>query len=795
MIAGRGRGGVAIESQRVQEKKQQQIKMETAHDDQLQADQLDQGQKCLDIHELSMNSFFQVFCIVLFVAHLLHQALGRFDQPSAVSQMLAGILLGRTGNLYKKMLGIEEEYSINMVRTGRLLFMFLLGIELDLTYLWRTRHRSAIVAFTGAATCILLAFATHWFTYNQTNAKGSKPLYVAIVILHFTNTASPLLLRMVTELKLTSSEIGRLAISAGLLSDITCLTLVAFVATMPIGMEIHSLGRTFMERFLALLLTAAVCSLIHPIARLMNRRNRLRRHITNHELVFLLAFLFWVSLVAEAVGYNTMMASFMMGVILPRDGATARTIIDKLTYLVHVVILPAYFGAAGMQTDLGLLVKPRNLAAVITMLLLSTVGKVSGTVLATKYILNIPFKEGLALGLLLNVKGHVDVIILNMAMKYRVWDEEGYSIMMITTLLSTLIAGPAASNIVRRERKAFQHRSMGIEWLKPDSELRVLACVHKPRQAPTMLALMELARGPPTSSYVTYLMHLTELTQRYTITSLYHRQSQKTSFDHGADDIRQVNMAVDAFTKQAHITVRQITAVSQIDSMHKDVCNGAQDTQSALVLVPFHRQPRFDGKMFSSNDELRQVNLRVLRHAPCTVGIVVDRGLVVVGPSTSSSEATYHVAALFFGGPDDREAVAYACRLAVHACVAVTIVRFMNTSQRSSHESAYPQQDNDYMSEFYNKFVVPGTVTYMEKVVANGPETVAAMRPMVGKYSLFIVGKGRNGSSPMTLGLGDWQANPELGQIGNLLASSDFMTTGSVLILQQHNVSGNRHED
>jgi hypothetical protein len=94
-----------------------------------------------------------------------------------------------------------------------------------------------------------------------------------------------------------------------------------------------------------------------------------------------------------------------------------------------------------------------------------------------------------------------------------------------------------------------------------------------------------------------------------------------------------------------------------------------------------------------------------------------------------------------------------------------------------------------YLFELFTRHVATGNVTYIEKNVSNGPETITALSSMAGMYSLFIVGKGGHYLSTIIMGIRDWEECPELGPIGDLLASDDFMDSGSVLIMQQHKVT------
>lgn len=102
-----------------------------------------------------------------------------------------------------------------------------------------------------------------------------------------------------------------------------------------------------------------------------------------------------------------------------REGSTSRTIINKLTYPVQNVLLPVYIGYAGVQTSFYVMNKTRFIIAAFAVVLLSTAAKVGGTVIATMY-LGMPLQDGVLLGFLLNVKGHIDLIILGLARKRRV---------------------------------------------------------------------------------------------------------------------------------------------------------------------------------------------------------------------------------------------------------------------------------------------------------------------------------------------------------------------------------------
>lgn len=167
-----------------------------------------------------------------------------------------------------------------------------------------------------------------------------------------------------------------------------------------------------------------------------------------------------------------------------------------------------------------------------------------------------------------------------------------------------------------------------------------------------------------------------------------------------------------------------------------------------------------------------------------------------------ANQVSHQVGVLFFGGPDDREALSYAWRMSQHSAINLTVMRFVpgdDAIVEPGYEPNDPriltvvtdsdkekQLDEDYVNEFRARTVNNDSIMYTEKVVNNGEDTVAAIRSIDTVHDLFIVGRGQGMISPLTAGLTDWSECPELGAIGDLLASADFAATVSVLVVQQY---------
>ncbi|XP_028548080.1 cation/H(+) antiporter 2-like [Dendrobium catenatum] len=758
--------------------------------------------------------------------------------------------------------------------TGRMFFMLLVGLEMDIPFLLRSVRRSIIITTGSAVSCFIAAISSSTIIYRATGPNGNPLLFLLILALLYTNTSSTIVIRMCTELKLATSDLGRLAVSSSLLNDMACLLVLAVATTTSPGpYNQRTQTQKLIGGLTALLMLTISAWVLKPLVRWMNKRNEGRRHIRHLEMVGLLLFVFIVAVMMEMMGYNSTMACFMLGLVMPREGCTVRTLVDKLSYPINKFVLPIFFGFAGISTDMSS-ISGGMMGAVVVMVVLNIAAKVVGTLAATRY-LGMAVYEGIVLGFLLNIKGHVDLVLVSLArgaevrllaiyllfsfrgklsaetirpadyppalmaesfrrkfgqIKHRnsfqendvlvtiflpIWGEEAQKVLLVTVLMATLAAGPAAAFVIRLERSSLRYRGAYLHHHPIGAELRILTCIHGPRDVPTMLNLVEICGGgAPESPLAAYLMHLVELTAGAASYVLYHQHDVEDDggWEHGGDDARIITAAADVFSIETGIGLRQVTVVSAMETMQEDVYNATVDVRASLVLMPFHKHQRVDGRMQVGKIAVQQLNERVMKRIPCTVGVLVDRGLdgSVGGHTPTNGPNPHHpmhqVAVLFFGGADDREALAVGMRLALHPSVLLTVIRFLPESRAehdaglemaaanddkevlvaiSNHEREM-EADEAFMATFMSRSMSTGRAMYVEKYVRNAAETVAVICAMDNMYSLFIVGRGRDRLSPLTRGMNQWVECPELGSVGDLLASCDFMGVGSVLVVRQY---------
>lgn len=264
----------------------------------------------------------------------------------------------------------------------------------------------------------------------------------------------------------------------------------------------------------------------------------------------------------------------------------------------------------------------------------------------------------------------------------QVLNDEVFAIMVLMALFTTFITTPSVIAIykpARAGRYTHEHRKLhrSASSVPDPKELRVLACIHDPRDAPSLISLLDTIRGGATNRcpLKLYVLNLVELTDRPSSIVMARRSGLPFRLRREARD--QVALAFDTYGQLGRVHVRSTTTVSSMAAMHEDVRDVAEQKRVSLLIVPFHKhQHRRDGAVENAGPGRRAVNQRVMREAPCSVAVLVDRGFGG-GAQVGSAEVAREICVIFFGGPDDREALALAGRMAQHPGVRVTAVRIV----------------------------------------------------------------------------------------------------------------------
>ncbi|RLN03673.1 cation/H(+) antiporter 15-like [Panicum miliaceum] len=752
---------------------------------------------------------------VIYLAKFLHLFLRRYNQPSAVSQILAGVAVGgmglRNAIVHVDVDDVEDMYG-GYISAARVVYMFLVGLDLDLGALRNATRRCVALAYATVAASLLVAAIT-------------PELLAATLMLALTNTSSITVARVAGELNLTVSENGRLVVAAAIITNLICVVGDGLLSSTTLAREkskeMYRGSPQIKKGFLALAVAGVAVWRVRPMVTRINKRNAGQHHVRGRDLVTILLTIWFISSFQQLLGFDGMPTSLALGMAFPREGPAARTVADALVPPINGIVLPFYFATIGMRLDYnsmpGAIIVPGMLLT-----LLGLVGKAVGAAAASSY-LNIPVSEALRYSVLLNVKGHVDTMNMKFAKSEGVgtklvWAEQALYAMIIGNLIGIVIAGPAAAAVLRREKEEYRTRHQAVESLGPEQELRMLACAHGAHAAPGILSLVELLVSAPHEQPAVPVFHFFEVPRDRSARTPYHQQTRDDEDKGGPDAVIQTNRVVDVFSRAMGVFFRQVDVVSLGATRDAAVaCRGAEDAHAGLVLVPCYKEQRFDGKMACRLEERWKLNAEVLARAPCTVGLLVDRPyrhsgtifqtLISVAPESgrtlvhpcSDRTVTHVIAAVFLGGPDDREAVSFSCRLAEHPAIGLTVFRFVKRSTydtvTSSASRAYAaggdeldvefqegDVDERFLWRFYENYASRELAMYVEKVVESPVDVVEALEGMAGMFSLVVVGRGGRQPAELMAGLERWAEDVTV-------SLNESLEMGSVLVMQQHTVA------
>ncbi|PKA51828.1 Cation/H(+) antiporter 15 [Apostasia shenzhenica] len=674
--------------------------------------------------EYAMPIFILQLVLVVATTRLLVVLLRPLRQPRVVSEIIGGIVLGPSvlGHVKGFAATMFPSRSILTLETvahlGLLFFLFLIGVEIDASALRRVGRRPFIIAAAGMALPFSIGCGASFAFRHQISHNIHQVSFLLFLGVALSVTAFPVLARILAETKLLNTELGQTAMSAAVVNDMCAWILLALAIALS---DDHATPLSSLWILLAGAAFVLVCFFaVRPAMSWLGKRTaEADETITDSQLCGLLVGVMLAALATDSIGIHSVSGAFVFGLVMP-TGAMGASVIEKMEDFVTGILLPLFFVISGLKTDVSTIRHPATAGLLFFVFVLASVAKIAGTLLVSIFYA-MPLREGLSLGFLMNTRGLVEMIILNIGRDKKVLDEESFSTMVLVSTAVTALVTPAVNALQRPSQRLIGYRRRTLQLSKPDAELRMLAGLHDHRHVSPILSLLSLSNPNKRAPIFLYALHLFELTGR------------SSALIAAAPAAPAAPNFISDDHAPAGVSVYPLTAVSPYDSMHVDVCRLAEEKRAAVILLPFHKHLTVDRDMEPEKPGIRNLNVNVLASAPCSVALLVDRGLSAV-----DTRSAHHVALLFFGGPHDREALAFAWRMADNPSTTVAVLRFL------------PVADQRF-------------------------------------YDLCVVGKAHRGAAAaLTAGMAEWAECPELGPIGDLLASSDFSATVSVLVVQQY---------
>ncbi|KAF8086967.1 hypothetical protein N665_0607s0027 [Sinapis alba] len=728
--------------------------------------------------------------------------------PPFVAQILCGLffsptLLGRNSIVLEKFFPYRYRMVTETFATLALVYnMFLLGLGMDLRMIRIKEVKPMVIAIVGLVVALLAGAGLYYLPGNgdpDTILAGCLYWSVALSCTNF-----PDLARILADLKLLRSDTGRTAMSASIVTDL-CTWVLLVLGNASFNKE--GIRNDLMP--CALVSTIAFVFfciyVINPGVDWAFAHTVKGGHVGETHVWFTLIGVVFCALITDAFGVHSITGAFLFGLSIPHDHIIRNMIEEKLHDFLSGFLMPLFYIICGFRLDLDYLLHNTSVRVFVFVISSCFVVKILSTVICSLF-LRMPLRDGFAVGALMNTKGTMALVILNIGRDSKALDVILYTHMTFAFLVMSIVVQPLLTFTYTPPKKSTLYKYRTVQKLKGEVEFRVLTCVHVLSNVPGITNLLHVSNPTKQSPLDIYAIHLVELTGRTTASLLIMHDESKPKVNF-SDRVRAESEQIAELFEGMEVnndavSVQTLTAVSPYATMHEDICTVAEDKRVSLILLPYHKNLTPDGRLGEGNYGHAGVNQNVLSKAPCSVGILVDRGMTIVRSESSSvhGETTKkEIAMLFVGGRDDREALAYAWRMVGQEMVKLTVVRFIpgrdalvSAGKLDFEYVKEAQVDEECIYEFNFKTMNDSSVTCLEKVVNNGKEVIEAIREMEDNhsYDLYIVGRRYKVETPVTAGLTtDWSSSQDLGTIGDTLASLTFTMHASVLVIQQYSAA------
>lgn len=715
-------------------------------------------------------------------------------QPRVVSQILGGIIMGSSvlgkSKSFRSYLFTDNANYVfkNIGILGFMYFLFVSGVKTDLNVVKNVGRKHWCIASVSVFVPLICTLSTAIPQRNMMEENIARPSSIWGFSSSFALTAFPVIHPIIKELNLYSSEIGRLALSTAVVTDVIGInTILAFEAAK------QAEGKHIAVLWYMISLVIFMASIFGGFRLAMLWIVRTTPEGKPVEQIYVVAILLSVVIVgflSDMLGIAIANGSLCLGLAVPDGPPLGATIVEKSETVMMDILMPFSFLFVGLIVDVSSLgSKWSVLQPVFIMAIVAYVTKMVATLMACRF-LNMPLKECVAVSLILSLRGEVEILLFIHWMDFQIITVPYFTMMVLTTTCVTAIATPLISLLYDPTRPYMVNKRRNIQHNPPNTELGIVACIHDEKNVTGIINLLEVSNPSTGSPFHVYALQVIDIIARATPVFIDHEKEEKECDQASYSSIhRALKLFEEA--RGDYITVQLYTSITTRRSMYQDICELALLKKASLIILPFDKEIIISTGTEGVRKRVQSINTDVLKHAPCSVAILVDRdpspkNLIHV----SMSRSIRYVLVLFLGGADAREALSFADRMAGNATVSLTVIRFLSHNDEGD-DKMEKKLDDGQVTWFWVKNEGNERVTYREVTVQNGEETAAAVRALSSDdYDLLIMGR-KDGINPVLLqGLSNWSENHELGVIGDYIASSDIWSRASALVMQQQQLRG-----
>lgn len=395
-----------------------------------------------------LGSFLIQLIIIIITSRVFGYFFKKIGQPTVMGEILAGIFLGPSilGTIFPEYLqAIFPPGSLDTMRIlsqiGLILFMFVVGMELDLDIL-KTKARTAVTISNASIIIpfslgVMLAYFLHDYYAPKDVPFYAFALFMGIAM---SITAFPVLARIIRERSLRDKRIEAIAMTSAAINDVTGWVALAFVIAI---IKAHSFSNSVYTLLATVGYMIAMVFIVRP---LMNKLAKAKENNFVKQSIVAIIFIVMLlsSLCTELIGVHALFGAFMAGVIMPQEWHFRQIITDKVEDVALILLLPLFFVITGLRTHINTVNTPILWAVTLLIIAIAVLGKLGGSAVAAKMTGENNYNS-LSIGVLMNTRGLMELVILNIGYDLNILSEEIFTMMVIMALVTTFMTSPLLS--------------------------------------------------------------------------------------------------------------------------------------------------------------------------------------------------------------------------------------------------------------------------------------------------------------------------------------------------------------
>ncbi len=378
----------------------------------------------------------------------------RLGQPPVIGEVIAGLALGPS------LLGAISPEAIHLLipppkldphgavatavkviaQLGVILYMFLVGLELNAAQLKHKAH--AAIAISHASIVVPFAIGavlSLWLYPLLSDPNVSFTSFALFLGVAMSITAFPVLARILTDRNLHNTPVGTVALSCAAADDVTAWCLLSLV----VGVVKSDVEKVWFVLAGTIVFILFMLFVVKPfLGRSIGKIEHREQGLPNYAVAGVYVMILTAAAATEWIGIHAIFGAFLLGVVIPSESELAKNFLVKLKEPVTVLLLPAFFAYTGMRTEIGLLNDWSQWGVCLVIIFVATLGKFGGSLVAAR-LSGESWRDAGVLGILMNTRGLMELIVLNIGLDLGVISPTLFAMMVIMALVTTMMTSPA----------------------------------------------------------------------------------------------------------------------------------------------------------------------------------------------------------------------------------------------------------------------------------------------------------------------------------------------------------------